>query len=131
MAATNAQGAFALVAPADNAGDTGPAAGMGAVTITGVGGALSAVVTQYVSPETFGMFLSISLLVGVVIGGLGTVSGALFGAVFVHFVPNLADSISKSAPWAVYGGILILTVFVAPSGVVGLIGAAQRRLRRA
>ena len=99
--------------------------------LTGIGGALSAIVTQYVSPETFGMFLSISLLVGVVIGGLGTVSGALFGAVFVQFVPNLADSISKSAPWAVYGAILILTVFVAPTGVVGLIRAAARRLRRA
>lgn len=88
---------------------------------TGIGGSLAAIAVQFVSPDSFGMFLSISLLVGIVVGGLGTVSGALYGAAFILLVPNAAEHISKSAPWAVYGVVLILFVFVLPGGVVGLI----------
>jgi branched-chain amino acid transport system permease protein len=57
--------------------------------------------------------------VGVVVGGLGSIWGALFGAAFIQFVPNIADEISKSAPWAVYGAILIALIYVAPGGVMG------------
>lgn len=89
--------------------------------ITGVAGALSAIVVAYVAPDSFMAFLSISILVGVVVGGLGTVWGAVFGAAFIQFVPNLADQISKSAPWAVYGAILIALIYVAPGGVMGLL----------
>mgnify|MGYP006195709007 CR=1 FL=1 len=73
---------------------------------TGVGGALSAIAVQFVSPDSFTLFLSISLLVGVVVGGLGTLWGAFFGAVFIMFVPSFAESVSKAAPWAVYGVVL-------------------------
>lgn len=92
---------------------------------TGVGGALSAIAVQFVAPDSFTMFLSISLLVGIVVGGVGTISGALYGAAFIMFVPSAAENISKAAPWAVYGVVLILFVFVMPGGVVGLI----RKLR--
>lgn len=88
---------------------------------TGVGGALSAIAVQYVSPDSFSMFLSISLLVGIVVGGVGTLWGGLFGAVFIMFVPSLAESISKAAPWAIYGVVLIVLMFLMPSGVVGLL----------
>ena len=88
---------------------------------TGVGGALSAIAVQFVSPDSFNMFLSISLLVGIVVGGIGTLWGALYGALFVMFVPNLAEEISKAAPWAVYGVVLIAIMFVLPGGVVGLL----------
>ena len=47
-------------------------------------------------------------LVGVVVGGLASISGALYGALFIQFVPNLADEISKAAPWAIYGIFLIV-----------------------
>lgn len=87
----------------------------------GVGGALSALAVQFVSPDSFTMFLSISLLVGVVVGGIGTLWGAIFGAVFIMFVPELAEKLSKDAAWAVYGVILILLVFAMPKGVMGLI----------
>ena len=87
---------------------------------TGVGGALSAIAVQYVSPDSFNLFLSISLLVGIVVGGIGTLWGALFGAVFIMFVPSLAESISKAAPWAIYGVVLIVLMFIMPGGVVGL-----------
>jgi branched-chain amino acid transport system permease protein len=87
----------------------------------GVGGALSALAVQFVSPDSFTMFLSISLLVGVVVGGIGTLWGAIFGAVFIMFVPELAEKLSKDAAWAVYGVILILLVFAMPKGVMGVI----------
>jgi branched-chain amino acid transport system permease protein len=97
---------------------------------TGVGGALSALAVQFVSPDSFTMFLSISLLVGVVVGGVGTLWGALFGAVFILFVPNLAEKVSKDAAWSVYGVVLILCMFVMPGGVMGLIAGLRARARR-
>lgn len=98
---------------------------------TGVGGALSAIAVQFVSPDSFTLFLSISLLVGVVVGGLGTVAGAFFGALFIMFVPALAESVSKAAPWAVYGVVLIAIMFAMPGGVVGLLrGLAERHGRK-
>ncbi|MBT9463119.1 branched-chain amino acid ABC transporter permease [Hydrogenophaga sp.] len=97
---------------------------------TGVGGALSAIAVQFVSPDSFTLFLSISLLVGVVVGGLGTLWGALFGALFIMFVPSLAESVSKAAPWAAYGVVLIAIMFVMPGGVVGLLRSASARWKR-
>ncbi len=87
----------------------------------GVGGSLSALAVQFVSPDSFTMFLSISLLVGVVVGGIGTLWGAFFGATFIMFVPEIAEKVSKDAAWAVYGVVLILLVFAMPKGVMGLI----------
>lgn len=86
---------------------------------TGVAGALGAVVVAFVSPDSFTVFLSITLLVGVVIGGLASIPGAVFGAIFIQFVPNIADSISKSAPWAIYGVFLIGFMYLLPTGVMG------------
>src|SRR5262249_45733036 len=74
---------------------------------TGVAGALSAVVVAFVAPDSFDIFLSITLLTGIVIGGLATISGAIFGALFIQFVPNWAQDISKAAPWAIFGIFLI------------------------
>jgi branched-chain amino acid transport system permease protein len=87
----------------------------------GVAGALGALVVQFVSPDSFTFFLSVSLLVGIVVGGIATISGAIFGAVFIEFIPNLADQISKAAPWAIYGVVLIGLIYVMPTGVVGLL----------
>ena len=93
---------------------------------TGVAGALGAIAVSYVAPDSFHTFLSISFLVGAVVGGLGTIPGALFGAAFIQFVPNVADELSKSAPWAVYGAILLALVYVAPGGVMGMINKLKR-----
>lgn len=102
---------------------------------TGIAGALSAIVVAYVAPDSFELFLSISMLVGVVIGGLASVSGAIYGGLFMVFVPNISEEISKAAPWAIYGVILILVMFFMPRGVAGTVHSvllwAQRRLRRA
>ena len=74
----------------------------------GIAGALGALTVQFVGPDSFSVFLSISLLVGVVVGGLASISGAVYGALFIQFVPNLADDISKAAPSAIYGVVLIV-----------------------
>lgn len=97
---------------------------------TGVAGALGAVAAAFVAPDSFGMFVSIFFLVGAVVGGLGTISGALVGAVFIQFVPNVADQISKSAPSAIYAAFLILSVYVMPMGFVGLMRSLRQKKGR-
>lgn len=96
---------------------------------TGVAGALGAVVVAFVSPDSYSSFLSITILVGVVIGGLASIPGAIFGAIFIQFVPNIADEISKSAPWAIYGLFLIVFMYVMPTGVMGIVRKLWARWR--
>jgi branched-chain amino acid transport system permease protein len=97
---------------------------------TGVGGALGAIVTQFVAPDSFPIFLSLSFMVGIVIGGIASIPGAIFGAVFIEFVPNVADAISDAAPWAIYGVVLIGCMYVMPRGLAGLIRTLVERARR-
>jgi len=97
---------------------------------TGVGGALSAIVVQFVAPDSFAAGLSINFLVGVVIGGLASVSGALWGALFIQFVPNIADQISKAAPWAIYGIFLIAFAYAMPTGVAGFLRLVWGKIAR-
>ncbi|MEP7282274.1 MAG: branched-chain amino acid ABC transporter permease [Rubrivivax sp.] len=92
--------------------------GVSAAT-TGVAGALGGIVVAFVAPDSFPVFLSIAILVGVVVGGLASIPGAIFGALFIQFVPNMADVVSKSAPWAIYGAFLIGFMYLLPSGVMG------------
>lgn len=88
---------------------------------TGVGGSLAALAVGFVAPDSFNVTLSIILFVGMVVGGAASISGAVFGALFIQFVPNVADHISKAAPGAVYGVILIVLMFVAPGGIASLV----------
>jgi branched-chain amino acid transport system permease protein len=97
---------------------------------TAVAGALGAIVIQFVAPDSFTVFLSITLLVGVVVGGLASIPGAIFGGLFVQFIPNLAEQISKAAPWAIYGAFLIAFMYVMPYGVWGLVHGLYQQLRR-
>ncbi|HMN79278.1 MAG TPA: branched-chain amino acid ABC transporter permease [Burkholderiaceae bacterium] len=97
---------------------------------TGVAGALGAIAVQFVAPDSFNVFLSITLLVGIVIGGLATISGAIWGAIFIQFIPNIADQISKAAPWAIYGVFLIGFMYLMPGGVAGLIQMLRARFAR-
>ena len=59
---------------------------------TGVAGALGAIAIQFVAPDSFTFLLSVSLLVGLVVGGVGSIPGSLFGGLFVLFVPNIAET---------------------------------------
>ena len=104
----------------------------------GVAGSLFAIATTFVNPDTFPVALSIYLLVGVVVGGLGSLVGLLAGAVFIQFMPLWAqdgesaipdwlpvlgnlDTDSPGAPAVVFGGVLIGLMFVLPGGVAGLL----------
>ena len=100
---------------------------------TGIAGALSALVIAFVAPDAFDVFLSITFVTGIVIGGLASISGAIFGALFIQFVPNWAQDISKAAPWAIYGVFLIGFMYVMPRGIAGALrlGAARWWRRRA
>ena len=88
---------------------------------TGVAGAMGAIVVAYVSPDSFTVQLSIFLLVGVVVGGLASIPGAIFGAIFIQYVPNIADELSKSAPAAIYGMLMIALMYLMPMGVMGML----------
>jgi branched-chain amino acid transport system permease protein len=97
---------------------------------TGVAGALGAIAVQFVAPDSFNIFLSITLLIGIVIGGLASIQGAIYGALFIQFVPNIADDISKAAPWAIFGLFLLAVVYVLPAGFAGALRMGVARLQR-
>jgi branched-chain amino acid transport system permease protein len=102
----------------------------------GIAGSLYALAVAYVNPDTFPVDLSILLLTGVVVGGLGSLSGVVFGALFVEYVriyaPDILDAVQKLVPThldskaagasaVVYGVILMLVLFAFPAGVAGLL----------
>ena len=94
---------------------------------TGVAGALGALAAGFISPDSFTALLSIQLLVGVVVGGIGSILGMLAGAVFIELIPNLAEKISDAAPSAIYGVVLIGIMMVMPGGAAGFVRALRAR----
>jgi len=102
---------------------------------TGIAGALGAIVVQFVAPDSFSFLLSVSFLVGLIIGGIGSIPGCLVGGLFVLYVPNIAERISTGLAGAIYGVILLLVIFAMPSGAAGFVRmlagrAAAWRARR-
>lgn len=98
--------------------------------VTGIAGGLGGMLAGYISPDSFSIFLSIQFLVGSVIGGIASIFGTLFGAAFIELVPSFASKISESAPWAIYGVILIAVMMLMPAGMAGLVRTARARLTR-
>jgi branched-chain amino acid transport system permease protein len=109
---------------------------------SGVAGSLLAIHVAYVNPDVFGLQLSLTLLVGVVIGGVGFEFGPVLGALFVVWLPDLSDRVSRiyignfqvpAKPDVYFGVLLLLIIFFAPSGAMGLImrGIGLYRARRA
>lgn len=97
---------------------------------TGVAGAMSAIVVQFVAPDAYGVFVSIFLFVGLVVGGVGSIGGTILGAMFIEFVPNIATQLSKAAPGAIYGLLLIAVMFLMPQGAGGFLKSLSARFRR-
>jgi branched-chain amino acid transport system permease protein len=97
---------------------------------TGVAGALGAITVQFVAPDSFTFNLAIALFVGLVIGGVGSIPGTLLGGLFILFVPNIAEEVSKGLAQAVYGVILITVIYVMPSGAAGFVRLIVGRVAR-
>jgi branched-chain amino acid transport system permease protein len=93
----------------------------------GLGGALFAYSQDFVSPESFSVFQSITFLVAVVIGGLGSILGAVLAAAFFTFQTGVITRLTELLPavdrlrWAVYGVVLIIVMIFLPTGAAGLV----------
>ncbi len=85
----------------------------------GIAGSLDALATAYVGPDSFDVNLSLALVVGAVIGGLGTLVGPILGAIFVVWSPIYAQIIFKARPDIVFGVLLIVLMYTMPSGLAG------------
>jgi branched-chain amino acid transport system permease protein len=103
----------------------------------GVAGSLYGLATGFVSTDAFPFQLSIALLVGAVIGGIGTISGALIGGLLTEFLPITAQQVllpiskdlANAAPGAVQGVLLLAVLGLARGGVMGLVADAYARLK--
>ena len=90
-----------------------------AAAYAGVAGALLTIAIAFVNPDTFPVSLSILLLTGAVVGGLGSLEGMLFGAVFIQFAPGWGERLAKHVHYneattqstVFYGLILLLVLF--------------------
>lgn len=109
--------------------------------ITGVAGALSAITVAYVAPDSFTLQLSISFLVGLVVGGIASLPGCIVGGAFIVLVQNSAQSISDwmkqtfalsyDVPaWAIYGVLLLALMYLLPTGIAGGVQSLGRRRRQ-
>jgi branched-chain amino acid transport system permease protein len=97
--------------------------------ITGLAGALYAHKLQFISPEQFGIILSIELAMMIFVGGIGSLHGAIFGAIFLIALPQLIAVVKDYLPAAighqtgleptVFGLILVLVIVFEPQGIYG------------
>lgn len=98
--------------------------------LTGLGGALYAQAIRFISPDQFGIGLSVELLVVIFVGGIGTLHGILFGAVFIIVLPQAISFVKEWLPAAlagqtglqsaIYALVLLLFVLFEPQGLAGL-----------
>jgi branched-chain amino acid transport system permease protein len=97
--------------------------------ITGIAGVLLAHHLSYLSPETFGVLESLKLLLMIVVGGLGSIPGAIFGAIFVSLLPVALSILRDVLPGAIsqqaglepmlFGLIIVIFVVFEPEGING------------
>ena len=105
----------------------------------GLAGGLMALVTRIAAPSGFTLTLSLSLLMAVVLGGLGTLTGALLGAVLLTLLPTVVTNLGSSAGLSdlqsaelaplVLGLTTMVIVLLAPSGLVGSLLRLRARSR--
>ena len=106
-----------------------------------LGGALLTVIDNSVSPSTYGFALSVTILSLIVIGGIGTISGALIGGVIYAFSTNVISwittqtglnpqgNVASQLNGIIFGGLLILTMLFAPFGITGAVRHLWHRIR--
>jgi branched-chain amino acid transport system permease protein len=106
----------------------------------GLGGGLLAIVLQLAAPGAFALQLSLSLLTAIVLGGLGSLTGAVWGAAVLVLLPSWTNDIARSfslstrvsanLPLAIYGLVLIIAMLAWPSGIQGGLQRITGVLRR-
>jgi branched-chain amino acid transport system permease protein len=107
---------------------------------TGIAGALSASAISFVAPDSFTIFLSIKFLIGLVVGGVGSLAGSVVGGIFYVLVDNSAQSLAlfvkddlglpfDLSAYTVFGVLLVALMYLMPMGIVGGVYLAVRRLR--
>lgn len=94
-------------------------------------GAVFAQILSFVGPGAFGLGLSLSLLVGIVLGGRSSLLGAILGALIIVWLPELVDGlagergwpdqITNNAPNLLYGLLVVAVVLAAPGGITGTV----------
>lgn len=94
----------------------------------GVAGSLFVFSNGFVAPESFTLVVSFSFLAAVVVGGLATVAGALFGALFIVFVPVWSSDVNEALSGVIYGAALIACMYAFRGGIMGLLRNAFGRI---
>lgn len=88
--------------------------------LAGLGGGLYQLSIGTSTPDTYAFTLSLGIVFAVVVGGLRSVLGSLLGAAFVVFIPDYTASLGDRGPQLVYATALLVTVYAAPNGIVGI-----------
>ena len=94
----------------------------------GVAGSLFTFANGFVAPESFALTVSFAFLAAIVVGGLATVAGALFGALFIVFVPVWSSDVNDALSGVIYGAALIACMYVFRSGIMGLLRSGFARV---
>jgi branched-chain amino acid transport system permease protein len=93
-----------------------------------VAGSLFAHTYAYISPDSFGIFTSTDMVIMVVVGGMGSIWGSLFGAGLLTLLPEFIG-IFETYKDFVHGAILVLVLMFLPQGLVtGLLDMVKVRL---
>jgi branched-chain amino acid transport system permease protein len=94
----------------------------------GVAGSLLGIVSGFVNPDTFPIALSLNLLIGLVLAGLGSLWGIAAGAVYLQYIPSWGQHVPllsrQAGPDFVSGLVLILVMLIVPGGAAGIVRRA-------
>lgn len=106
----------------------------------GLAGGLLTLVLQLAAPGAFALGLSLALLTGVVLGGLGSIFGAIWGAALLVLLPiwstdvahsfSFSTNVTNNLPLAIYGLVLIFAMLLWPSGLQGALGLLALRVSK-
>jgi branched-chain amino acid transport system permease protein len=96
----------------------------------GLAGALLALVTAFVSPDSFTFILSLALFVGLGIAGFTSMASPLIGGIIIVYLPLLSGELYAGKPDIAYGAIIVALVLLGRGGIVDLAKSLFRLLGR-
>ncbi len=88
----------------------------------GIAGALFAHITQFISPTNFTFMWSVIILLMIILGGMGSTSGAIIGAIILTLMPEILRFLGETiSQWrmVVYSMLLIILMLIKPTGILG------------